>query len=43
LFRQIVETEHLTLLMSSHDPLVDKYVDEILLLKDGQITAPAKS
>ena len=41
LFRQIVETEHLTLLMSSHDPLVDKYVDEIVLLKDGQITAPA--
>ena len=42
LFRQIVETEHLTLLMSSHDPLVDKYVDEILLLKDGQINVPAK-
>jgi hypothetical protein len=28
--------------MSSHDPLVDKYVDEIVLLKDGQITAAAK-
>ena len=41
LFRQIVETEHLTLLMSSHDPLVDNYVDEILLLRDGQITVPA--
>jgi putative ABC transport system ATP-binding protein len=38
LFRQIVETEHITVLMSSHDPLVDKYVDEILLLKDGQIS-----
>jgi putative ABC transport system ATP-binding protein len=37
LFRQIVETEHITLLMSSHDPIVDKYVDEIVLLKDGQI------
>jgi putative ABC transport system ATP-binding protein len=37
LFRQIVETEHITLLMSSHDPLVDKYVDEIVKLKDGQI------
>ena len=37
LFRQIVETEHITLLMSSHDPLVDKYVDEIVLLRDGQI------
>ena len=39
LFRQIVETEHITMLMSSHDPLVDKYVDEILLLKDGQISS----
>jgi hypothetical protein len=24
--------------MSSHDPLVDKHVDEIVLLKDGLIT-----
>jgi putative ABC transport system ATP-binding protein len=39
LFRQIVETEHITLLMSSHDPIVDKYVDEIVLLKDGQIAS----
>jgi len=37
LFRQIVEAEHITLLMASHDPLVDKYVDEIVLLKDGLI------
>jgi putative ABC transport system ATP-binding protein len=37
LFRHIVETEHITVLMSSHDPLVEKYVDEIVLLKDGQI------
>jgi ABC-type lipoprotein export system ATPase subunit len=43
LFRQIVETEHITLLMSSHDPLVDKYVDEIVLLKDGQIERPLGS
>lgn len=40
LFRQIVETEHITLLMSSHDPLVDKFVDQIFLLKDGQIIVP---
>jgi putative ABC transport system ATP-binding protein len=40
LFRHIIETEHITLLMSSHDPLVDKYVDQIILLKDGQITVP---
>jgi putative ABC transport system ATP-binding protein len=37
LFQEIVETEHLTLLMSSHDPLVDKYVDEIVQLRDGRI------
>ena len=40
LFQHIVETEHITMLMSSHDPLVDKYVDEIVLLKDGQISSP---
>jgi putative ABC transport system ATP-binding protein len=37
LFRNIVERENLTVLMSSHDPLVDGYVDEILQMKDGQI------
>ncbi len=37
LFQQIVHEEHVTLLMASHDPLVDDYVDEILLLVDGQI------
>ena len=38
LFREIVKTERITILMSSHDPLVDNYVDEILLLKDGRIS-----
>ncbi len=37
LFRQIVEQEHITLLMSSHDPLVDGYVDQVLQMRDGQI------
>lgn len=37
LFHQIVEEEKITVLMSSHDPLVDGYVDEILPMKDGQI------
>lgn len=37
LFRQIVDQEHITVLMSSHDPLVDEYVDEIKQLRDGQI------
>jgi ABC-type lipoprotein export system ATPase subunit len=37
LFRQIVEQQNVTLLMVTHDPLVDEYVDRVLLLKDGQI------
>ena len=40
LFRDIVEVEHITVLMTSHDPLVDKYADVIVLLKDGQIFTP---
>jgi ABC-type lipoprotein export system ATPase subunit len=37
LFRRIVEEEHVTLVMVSHDALVDEYVDFVLQLKDGQI------
>jgi putative ABC transport system ATP-binding protein len=37
LFRRIVEEEHVTLLMASHDALVNDYVDEALQLRDGQI------
>jgi putative ABC transport system ATP-binding protein len=37
-FRQIVDNEGLTLLVASHDPLVDKYVDGILQMRDGQIS-----
>jgi ABC-type lipoprotein export system ATPase subunit len=37
IFRRIVDEEHVTLVMVSHDALVDEYVDEILQLKDGQI------
>jgi putative ABC transport system ATP-binding protein len=37
LFQEIVTAEHITVLMSSHDPLVDKYADEVVILKDGQI------
>jgi putative ABC transport system ATP-binding protein len=36
LFKQIVRNEAITILIASHDPLVDGYVDEILQLKDGQ-------
>lgn len=39
LLRKIVETEQVTLLMATHDPLVDEYADRILLLKDGQIVS----
>jgi ABC-type lipoprotein export system ATPase subunit len=39
LFQLIVEAEGITVLMTSHDMLVDSYVDEILLLKDGQIVS----
>ena len=37
LFRRIVEEEQVTVLMASHDALVDEYVDEVLELMDGQI------
>ncbi len=37
LFRKLVEEEHLTLLMVTHDPLVDDYADQVLMLRDGQI------
>jgi ABC-type lipoprotein export system ATPase subunit len=39
LFRQIVTQEHVTVLMASHDSLVDEQVDEVLRLHDGQIVA----
>jgi putative ABC transport system ATP-binding protein len=37
IFRRIVDDEHVTILMTSHDPLVDDYVDTIFRLQDGQI------
>jgi putative ABC transport system ATP-binding protein len=37
LFRRIVDDENVTMLIASHDPMVDSYVDEIMHLKDGQI------
>ena len=37
IFRRIVDEEQVTLLIASHDALVDEYADEILQLKDGQI------
>jgi ABC-type lipoprotein export system ATPase subunit len=37
LFRQIVEAEHVTLLMVSHDPKADEFAHQTLHLQDGQI------
>jgi ABC-type lipoprotein export system ATPase subunit len=37
LFRKIVDEENMTLLVATHDALVEDYVDSILHLKDGQI------
>ena len=37
IFRNIVTTEQLTLIMSSHDPMTLEYTDEVLELVDGQI------
>jgi putative ABC transport system ATP-binding protein len=36
-FRELVEAQHITMLMVSHDPLVEQYVHEVLTLKDGVI------
>ena len=37
LFRRVVEEERVTVVMVSHDGLVDEYVDEVLELRDGRI------
>jgi ABC-type lipoprotein export system ATPase subunit len=37
LFRQIVEKEGVTILVTTHDPLVDEYADVIYTLCDGVI------
>ncbi len=37
-FRELVETQHITMLMISHDPLVDPYVHQVLTLRDGVIS-----
>ena len=34
-FRDLVENQHITMLMVSHDSLVDQYVHQVLTLKDG--------
>ncbi|RPJ27947.1 MAG: ABC transporter ATP-binding protein [Chloroflexi bacterium] len=36
-FRELVEQRHITMLMVSHDPLVDQHVHQVLTLKDGVV------
>ncbi len=36
-FRELVENQHITMLMVSHDSLVDQYVHQVLTLKDGVV------
>jgi putative ABC transport system ATP-binding protein len=36
-FRELVEKQHITMLMVSHDALVDQYVHQALTLKDGVV------
>jgi len=42
-FRELVENQHITMLMVSHDPLVDQYVHKVLTLKDGVVENPSHS
>ena len=37
LFQRIVREERVTMLLASHDPLVDSFVDDVLQMKDGQL------
>lgn len=39
LFRRLVEEEHITLFMVSHDVLVDQYAHQVFLLRDGNLFA----
>jgi putative ABC transport system ATP-binding protein len=38
-FRELVESQNITMLMVSHDALVDQYVHQVFTLKDGVISA----
>jgi putative ABC transport system ATP-binding protein len=37
IFQRIVDQERVTLVVASHDPLVDAFADVVLQLKDGQV------
>ena len=38
-FKEIVIKHGVTILLSSHDPIIDEYVDDIIYLRDGRIEA----
>jgi ABC-type lipoprotein export system ATPase subunit len=42
LFRTIVREQKVTMLMATHDSLVDEHVDKVLHLRDGQIVSQAE-
>jgi ABC-type lipoprotein export system ATPase subunit len=42
LFQRVVREEKITMLLASHDSLVDSFADEILYLQDGHIIQPRK-
>ncbi len=39
LFRHLVEREGITILATSHDPIIDEYADQVFTLQDGKIAA----
>ncbi len=41
-FRELVDREKITLLMVSHDPLVDQHAHQVLALKDGNLADAVK-
>lgn len=42
LFKTIVREQNVTILMATHDSLVDEYVDQVLHLRDGKIVTAAE-
>lgn len=42
LFKEIVREQNVTMLMATHDSLVDEYVDQVLHLRDGKIVTAAE-
>ena len=42
LFQSIVREQNVTMLMATHDSLVDEYVDQVFHLRDGQVVTAAE-